>query len=188
MDPTLLPRRHAVGQIYQQHYRWLCTRLSYRTGCPDSAEDIAAETFLKVWTLPDPSAIREPRALLTTIAYRLLYERWRRRDLEHAHLQHLAGVPQALHPSPQEQLILIESLLAIERRLDVSGHAKAVFVHRQLDGMTYAQISARLGLSLGRIHQLMTLALHCCHRGLGFTFKEEGQCLPPSAPMRLSRN
>jgi len=167
MDPNALLKSRLIGQIFQQHYSWLCARLSYRTGCSHSAEDIAAETFLKVWMLPDPTAIREPRALLTTIAQRLMYEGWRRRDLEKAYLQILAEVPEHVHPSPQEQLILIESLLAIDRLLDgLSGQAKAVFVHSQLDGMPYAQISARLGLSLGRIHQLMTQALRACYLGL----------------------
>ena len=167
MDPNALLKTRLIGQIFQQHYSWLCARLSYRTGCSHSAEDIAAETFLKVWMLPDPTAIREPRALLTTIAQRLMYESWRRRDLEKAYLQILADVPEHVHPSPQEQLILIESLLAIDRLLDgLSGQAKAVFVHSQLDGMTYTQISERLGLSLGRIHQLMTQALRACYLGL----------------------
>jgi DNA-directed RNA polymerase specialized sigma24 family protein len=41
-----------------------------------------------------------------------------------------------------------------------------VFVLSQLEGLTYVQIQGRLGLSLGRIHQLMAQALRCCYRGL----------------------
>lgn len=48
-----------------------------------------AETFLRVLSLPDPAQIREPRALLTTIAQRLMQEGWRRRDLERSYLQML---------------------------------------------------------------------------------------------------
>ncbi|EIK94631.1 RNA polymerase sigma factor [Pseudomonas sp. M47T1] len=60
-----------------------------------------------------------------------------------------------------------ESLLALDRRLEgLAGQAKAVFVHRQLEGMTHAQISKRLGLTVGRVHQLMTVALQCCQGGL----------------------
>lgn len=167
MDHEQLFKHKLIGQLFQQNYAWLCARLSYRTGCSHSAEDIAAETFLKVWMLPDPGAIREPRALLTTISQRLMYEGWRRRDLEKAYLQILAEAPEAVHPSPQEQLMFIESLLAIDRLLDgLSGQAKAVFIHSQIDGLTYSEISQRLGLSLGRIHQHMTQALRCCYREL----------------------
>lgn len=160
--------KHKVfGQLFQQNYAWLCARLSYRTGCAQSAQDIASETFLRVWSHTDPSAIREPRALLTTIAQRLMYEGWRRRELENAYLQVLAETPEQTHPSPQEQWILVESLLAIDRLLDgLSTQAKAVFVYSQIDGLTYTQIGQRLNLSLGRVHQLMTEALRCCYQEL----------------------
>lgn len=156
-----------ISQLFEQNYAWLCTRLSNRLGCSFNAEDIAAETFVKVLTLPDPGAIREPRALLTTISQRLMYESWRRRDLEKAYLQVLMDTPEEFHPSPEEQIMLIESLLVIDRLLDgLSGQGKAVFIHSQIDGLTYTQISQRLGLSLGRIHQLMSEALRCCYKVL----------------------
>ncbi len=167
MDMNNLPKQQTVTRLFQQHYLWLRGRLAFRTGCSHSAEDIAAETFLRLWMLPDPGAIREPRALLTTIAQRLMYETWRRRDLEKAYLQALALVPEELQPSPHEQLMLVESLVAIDRQLDgLSSQARTVFVLSQLEGLTYVQIQQRLGLSLGRIHQLMAQALRCCYRGL----------------------
>ncbi|MFD2644368.1 sigma-70 family RNA polymerase sigma factor [Pseudomonas japonica] len=167
MNGQNLLKQQTVTRIFQQHYLWLCSRLAFRTGCNHSAEDIAAETFLRVWMLPDPTAIREPRALLTTIAQRLMYETWRRRDLEKAYLQSLSLVPEELHPSPQEQLMLIQSLVAIDRLLEgLSRQARSVFVLSQLEGLTYVQIQQRLGLSLGRIHQLMAQALRCCYLGL----------------------
>lgn len=166
MDHEALKQK-VFGQLFQQNYAWLCARLSYRTGCAHSAQDIASETFLRVWSHTDPSAIREPRALLTTIAQRLMYEGWRRRELEKAYLQVLATTPEETHPSPQEQWILVESLLAIDRMLDgLSRQAKSVFVYSQIDGLTYSQIGERLGLSLGRVHQLMAEALRCCYQEL----------------------
>ena len=60
-----------------------------------------------------------------------------------------------------------ESLLAIDRMLDgLSRQAKSVFVYSQIDGLTYSQIGERLGLSLGRVHQLMAEALRCCYQEL----------------------
>ena len=79
----------------------------------------------------------------------------------------LATTPEETHPSPQEQWILVESLLAIDRMLDgLSRQAKSVFVYSQIDGLTYSQIGERLGLSLGRVHQLMAEALRCCYQEL----------------------
>lgn len=166
MDSQGSIKNTLIAQLFQQNYDWLCKKLSYQTGCSHSAEDLAAEAFLQVWMLPDPASIRSPRAFLATIAQRLMYESWRRKDLERAYLQILAEAPEAVQPSPHEQWMLIESLQAIDRLLDgLSGQARAVFLMSQLEGLTYVQIGERLGLSLWRIHQLMKDALHCCYRG-----------------------
>lgn len=154
-----------VGQLFKLNYAWLCARVRARLGCYHSAEDIAAETFARVLTMPDPSAFREPRALLTTIAQRLMYEGWRRRDLERAYLEALREVPHAQHPAPEEQLMLIESLVAIDQLLEgLPNQGKTVFLLNQLEGLTYTQISARLELSLGAVHNYMTQALRCCYQ------------------------
>jgi len=109
--------------------------------CPHGAEDIAAETFARILTLPDPGSFREPRALLTTIAQRLMYEGWRRRDLERAYLQTMQNIPEQFQPAPEEQLMLIESLLAIDQLLDgLTSQAKAVFLLNQIEGLTYTRI------------------------------------------------
>ncbi|ENZ0359900.1 sigma factor [Pseudomonas aeruginosa] len=114
MDQT---RNRLVGLMFQNDYSWLSGRLRRYLGCPHSAEDIASETFLKVLALPDPASIREPRALLTTIARRLMYDGWRRQDLERAYLESLAGLPEALAPSAEEQAQVVETLLRLERML-----------------------------------------------------------------------
>src|SRR5471032_15507 len=95
------PHYQLIGQMFQKDYHWLCSSVSRTLGCPHSAQDIASETFLRVLALPDPLAIREPRALLTTIARRLVYEGWRRQDLERAYLESLALAPARVHRWPE---------------------------------------------------------------------------------------
>lgn len=75
------PHYSLIGQMFKRDYQWLCASVGRVLGCHHSAQDIASETFVRVLALPDPTAIREPRALLTTIARRLVYEGWRRQDL-----------------------------------------------------------------------------------------------------------
>lgn len=152
-----------LGLIFKDHYQWLCGRLQRSTGCRFDAEDIAGDTFLRVLNLPDLSTVREPRALLTTIAKRLMFETWRRRDLERAYLQSLSLCPEATHPSPEERAVLIETLVTLDRVLDrLPGQGKAAFVHSQFGGMSYPQIAEHLGLSLSRVQQYMTEAFKLC--------------------------
>lgn len=153
-----------IGQIFKSDYGWLCARVSRAMGCPHSAQDIASETFLRVLALPDPAAIREPRALLTTIARRLMYEGWRRQDLERAYLETLANAPLSAHPSPEERLLLLETLAEVDRLLDgLSARAKAAFLYHQLDGLTYMQIGDLLQVSVSRVQQYMADAFKRCY-------------------------
>ncbi|SDI92799.1 RNA polymerase sigma-70 factor, ECF subfamily [Pseudomonas flavescens] len=157
-------RRSLIARMFQRDYGWLCGRMNRALGCPHSAQDIASETFLRILTLPDPSAIREPRALLTTIARRLMYESWRRQDLERAYLEALAQSPDGPHPSPEEQALLMETLVQVDHLLDgLSARAKAAFLCHQLDGLTYAQIGEQLGVSTSRVQQYMAEAFKRCY-------------------------
>lgn len=152
-----------LHRLFGDHHGWLLGRLQARLGCRHDAADMAAETFVQIVALPDPQAIREPRALLTTIAKRLIYASWRRRDLERAYLEALALQPEALEPSPEERALAMETLLAVDALLDgLSPRARAAFFYSQLDGMKYADIAALLGVSTIRVRQYVAKGLKLC--------------------------
>jgi RNA polymerase sigma-70 factor (ECF subfamily) len=156
-------RQQVLSRLFGEHHGWLLERLRARLGCRHNAADLAAETFVQVVALPSPQGIREPRALLTTIAKRLMYDGWRRRDLEQAYLQALAQQPLPLEPSPEERALVMESLLAIDALLDgLSPRARTAFLCSQLDGMKYADIAALLGVSTIRVRQYVAKGLKLC--------------------------
>ncbi|MBD1586588.1 sigma-70 family RNA polymerase sigma factor [Pseudomonas typographi] len=157
------PHYSFMAALFAQHYPWLRARVTRVMGCSFSGEDIAAETFVRVLGLRDPQAIREPRALLTTIAKRLMLDNWRRGDLEKAYLETLKATPENTWPSPEEQAVLTEALLALDRLLDgLPGVGKAVFVQSCLGGLTYEQIGRELGISKSRVQQHMEQAIARC--------------------------
>lgn len=157
-------RNEYLSLIFRSDYRWLAERLRFRLGCGFQAEDVASESFAQLAALPDLESVREPRALLTTIAQRVMYETWRRRDLERAYLDVLAQMPEAVHPSPEDRAMLVESLLAIDRALEgLSVKARTAFLYSQLDGLTYAEIGERIGVSASMVRQYMAKALTCCY-------------------------
>jgi RNA polymerase sigma factor (sigma-70 family) len=106
---------------------------------------------------------RQPRALLTTISQRLVFDFWRRRDLENAYLRELAHAPERSSQSEEEKYEMVQMLIEIDRRLSgLPSKVKLAFMYSQLDGMTYAQISTQLGVSVSMVGQYMTKALiHC---------------------------
>src|SRR5688572_19532956 len=91
-----------LGSEFRRSYGWLAASMQRLVGSRNDAEDLAASAFTELAGLDDVSHIRQPRALLTTIARRLTYEFWRRRDLERDYLAELALVPERFDASPEE--------------------------------------------------------------------------------------
>ncbi|MNV56621.1 putative RNA polymerase sigma factor FecI [compost metagenome] len=103
--------------------------------------------------------MREPRAFLTTIAKRQIFQLWRRRDLEQAYLETLALQSEAVVPSTEERQQFIEALDAVAAALEgLPAKAQQAFLYSQLDGLTYGEIAARLGVSASMVRQYMAQA------------------------------
>jgi len=157
--------RHAslLHHLYAGHQSWLLGRLKRRLGNAADAEDLTAETFVHVVAHPDPSTIVEPKAFLTTIAKRLVFHFWRRRDLEQAYLDSIAGLPEPALPSEEERALLMEALLRIDQALaGMTPVAKQAFLHSQLDGLTYREIAERLDISLMSVRRYVTQGIARC--------------------------
>ena len=108
--------------------------------------------------------IREPRAFLTTVARRVMVSHLRRREVERAYLDALAHLPENLAPSPEERAIVLETLMEIDRILDgLPAKVRQAFLWAQLDGLSYAEIAERLGVSLSSVKQYMARAIRQCY-------------------------
>ncbi|NWA01633.1 sigma-70 family RNA polymerase sigma factor [Pseudomonas gingeri] len=159
------PHSDYVGGLFRTHYDWLCARLRRHLDSSASAEDIAADTFVQLLMAADSLPIRQPRALLTTIAQRLMYQLWRRRDLERAYLDALQQEDDAQVPSPEDLAQMLEALETIDRLLSgLPDKVKATFLLSQVNGLTYPEISVELGISQRSVSDYMTRAISRCLR------------------------
>jgi RNA polymerase sigma-70 factor (ECF subfamily) len=156
---------HKLGFFFSDHHRWLLQHIHKRLRNRADAEDTAADTFCQLLSARvDPDTIEQPRAYLSTIARRLIFDRHRRRQLELAYLERLSALPEALAPSPEEQLQLLEALVAIDRALDgLPALVKAAFLYSQLDGLSYVAIAHKLDLSERTVSRYMKQALRQCY-------------------------
>ena len=154
---------HPVESLYLDHHSWLTGWLRRRLGCPDSAADLAQDTFIRVLSAREPAAIIEPRAFLTTLAKRVLFNHYRRQDLERAYLETLAQMPEMLAPSEEDKAIILQTLIELDQLLDgLPRLVKRAFLLAQVDGLTYPQIAAALGISVATVKRhLHKAALRC---------------------------
>ena len=119
---TLDPQ--ALHQLYSENNGWLKGWLRARLGNAADASDLAHDTFLRVLAGRTGLALLQPRAYLRTIAHGLAVNHWRRLDIERAYLDALAGLPEAMAPSPEERLLVLETLRQLDNH---AGAARCAF-------------------------------------------------------------
>lgn len=164
---TPLQPSTTVEVLYNDHHHWLTGWLRRKLGCPESAADLAQDTFMRVLTARETPTLVEPRAFLTTIAKRVLFNFYRRQDLERAYLDALAQMPEHVAPSEEERAIILQTLVELDQLLDgLPIQVKRAFLLAQLDGLTYAQIGAELGISIATVKRHLTKAAMRCYFAL----------------------
>lgn len=154
-----------VERLYIAHHGWLKGWLHRRLGGHADAEDLAQDTFVRVMRSRSPLAdLRQPLAYLATIANSLLVNRWRHQAVERAYLEALAARPERVAPSEEERLLLIEALVEVDELLHgLAAQVREIFLMSQLDGLTYPQIAAHLGLSVNQVQKAMGKAFAACY-------------------------
>lgn len=153
----------SVHDLYAEHHGWLLGWMRRRLNGAEQTADLAHDAFVRLIE-SRVTEVREPRAFLTTLAKRVLVSHFRHQEVERAYLESVAHLPEPLAPSPEAQAIVIETLLEVDRRLDgLPSKVKAAFLMAQLDGLSYAQIAQRLGVSASSVKQYMARAVRQCY-------------------------
>ncbi|KIY41933.1 RNA polymerase sigma factor [Pseudomonas sp. 10-1B] len=161
------PHNAQVGELYRGHHSWLRGWLLKRLECQHQAADLAQDTFLRLLGRDTLHGLREPRAFLATVAKGLVVDHYRRLSLERAWLDSLAALPEPEAPSAEARVLVLETLVEIDRMLDgLKPKVRSAFLLSQLDGLTYPQIAEQLGISLSSVQQYMTQAFGHCYRVL----------------------
>ncbi|MFW7341298.1 sigma-70 family RNA polymerase sigma factor [Pollutimonas sp. H1-120] len=162
-EPTL---QREIHTLYSDHHGWLCSWLRTRLGNSFDAADIAQDTFMRVLIGYRADAIPvlcEPRAYLTTVAKRLLINHYERQSIERAYLASLMALPEALTPSVEERAILLETLQELDTLLDaLPAKVRTAFLMSQLEGVAYADIAARLQVSVRTVTRYMAQGFTQC--------------------------
>lgn len=157
--------QQVVHRLYREHHDWLRLWLRKRLPCSESAADLAQDTFVRLLASRKVFDLREPRAYLSSIARSLMIDGFRRRAVEQAYLETLALQPEPLEISPEARVLILETLLEIDRMLDGLGtRGREIFLLAQLDGLSHVEIGRRLGLSTNTVRKHLLRALTQCLR------------------------
>jgi len=155
--------RQRVGALYRDHHAWLQLWLRRRLGNVGDAADLAHDTFARILDARLPAVLHEPRAYLTTVARGILVNWYQRRALEQAYLEALAQLPEDQAPSPERQLIVLQTLHEIDAMLDaLPAPVRRAFLLSQIEGLTYEAIACKIGVSLITVKRYMARAFRQC--------------------------
>lgn len=149
-----------LAGLYQAHAHELHGFARRRVGRQE-AEDVVQDTYLHLLQRGAAATLEHPRAYLFRIAANLAVDlarktkirsRYAGDDVELDHLSGNGGSPEAASEGAME-LRRLQAALA-----ELPPLCRAAFLLNRIDGLTYAEIAERLGLSVRTIDRYMVRA------------------------------
>jgi len=145
-------------QIFNQWYEPIRNFIYYKTGNVHLAEDIAQDTFLKIWEKKDDINTSTIKAFLFTIATNILNNKM---DHQKVSFKFINTYQQSGKvSSPDFEMEMREFNEKLQKALaDLDENKRTVFLMNRIDELTYKQIADNLGLTVKAIEKRMTKAL-----------------------------
>ena len=150
-----------VHQLYREHSPSLIRQLTRGTGCRELARDLVQETFVGLLKLAPASLARieQPEAYLRRVSTNLLRKWGKAEVLREAARPGLETLADPL----VDQVAVLESRDTL-RRLELAmsklkPKTREIFIAHRLDGLSYAEIAARTGLSVKGVEKQMSKAI-----------------------------
>jgi len=169
LERVRLSDEHAFQTLYERYQPILFRMALHSLGDVDSAHDVVQETFIRVWNHRTSLRPNLPfLAYLLHIGRNLLRDRAKhaavRKRLE-------SDVP---HPSvstgddPDEslQVRLLQEALSEVVRTRLPARCREVFLLSRMEGISNAEISSRLGISVKTVENQITRGLKILRRHL----------------------
>jgi len=150
-----------LAELYRSESPKLVRILSRRASTREDAQDLVQDIFFRFamrgqWL----SSLERPQAYLRRIASNLLKDR-ARSEFRHSAALHVVADEEALPGVDQQRLLESRDML---RRLEAAmmrlrPRTREIFMAHRIDGLTYAEIAERTGISVKGVEKQMSKAL-----------------------------
>lgn len=151
-----------LAELYRSESPKLVRILSRQTRSRDDAQDLVQDVFFRFATMRRrwPSSLEQPQAFLRRIAANLL-KNWAKANFRRSAALHVSADEEALPGLDQQRLLESRDMLT---RLEAAmmrlrPRTREIFMAHRIDGMTYAEIAERTGLSVKGVEKQMSKAL-----------------------------
>lgn len=158
-----------LSELYILRRKSLLRLLTRMLHNPQTAEDLVQEAYFRVARAMENGTVSHPDAFLRRTARNLAvdHERRRRRQSRITAEEGATADPAQIEcgaPSVESRLIERERIAALSDVLaGLSPRSRRVWQLCYVEGMTYAEVAATLGISRNTVYNDMKLALGQCH-------------------------
>ena len=165
--------------MLERYYREILSFLSGKVSDRSMAADLAQESYARVYAAQLSGAgIVNPRALLYRTARNLVIDHYRHAEVRtgvelsacEAEAEQVHG-PRSLEP--EAAAASQQGIHALAQAIDnLPPRCREAFMLNRIEGLSYADVAARMGISVKMVEQHLKLALDACDRCLAHS---EGQ-------------
>jgi len=150
------PDRHAIDQLYRRYGATLRRFIRARVRSETEAEDVLQDVFLRICRRGDLESLQSPGAVLFKTSFRLSLNAIRRRKsspIDGGCEVERLELPNA-DRSPEEALIVRQMMESLSRSFGaLPAQCRRVLSLRTVDGLSYEEMSAQLGLSISTLEK-----------------------------------
>ncbi len=145
-------------QIFEDWYFPVRNFIYYKTGDLQIAEDIAQDTFLKIWEKKESIKILTVKSLLYKIANNLFLNRQEHKKVLYKFLSEYKVNEYSDAPDYELEMKEFDDKLQVTLA-GLDDKNRTVFLMNRIDDLTYNQIAQNLGLSVKAVEKRMGKAL-----------------------------
>jgi RNA polymerase sigma-70 factor (ECF subfamily) len=154
----------AFHELYERYYPDVFRFALFLTGDRTRAEDLAADTFVRAWTVRDRIQMATVRSYLLTIARNLHRDALRRERPAGATADDIVDP----RPTVEAQVVSSMTLEQVRLRLrQVARGDRKAFLMFIVRGMSHQEIAAALGLSVSAVKSRIFRAREALIRSTG---------------------
>lgn len=161
---TLPPGKYSNAEltwfrsIFDQYYESIRSFAYYKTSDVHLADDIVQEVFLKLWTNRNDVKNDTVKSLLYTIASNTIKNHFKHQKVVYSFQKQ--DQPNEYSDEADSNLRAEELNRKLQDALaEIPEKSREVFLMNRIEGLTYADIAERLGLSVKAIEKRMSEAL-----------------------------
>ena len=162
---TLTLSHDQITQLFQNHREALTQFLVYRIRCPETAQDLCQETYLRLLRNNAVTNDENLSGFLFRVADRLAinYLKWQGQARNnclalHNDLVCPKHLPDEITLLRQQCEILLDAINSLPEKY------RHVFLLRKIDELSYTEIALRLGISEKTVQRYLVEAMLHCHQ------------------------